>query len=396
VDALSYTYSHAGPHLGHWGSATTNDRGEYRILGLKPGRWYVRVSKTVAYAAATGRVHRAGTEEEYGYTFYPGVAREEEAGQVDLAAGAEVRVDVPIGKKRTYHARGTVIDGRSGQPAVKARVAFEGQCYVETRADGTFDCRGITAGSYRMMAEIKGNPRMLSPVREVSISDRDVDGLVFRLDPALTMQGMAVAEGAAAAKLAGTRVTLEPLGGFGETERAQIAADGSFTFANLAPQAYRVMVDRRSAGLYVKSLRLGNQDAAGDGRIDVAPGVAPLTLTFASDGGTVSGSVQSAGPGPAPLEVTLAPAGNRAGRADLVTTVEVEADGSFTIGSVAPGEYKVYAWELPDEALAEYPEFRKVLESKSAAVTVGAGERLQVHLTAITAEEMRQARSQLR
>ena len=94
--------------------------------------------------------------------------------------------------------------------------------------------------------------------------------------------------------------------------------------------------------------------------------------------------------------VTLAPAGPLAARMDLVETVDTASDGSFKIESVAPGDYKVFAWELAEQDLAEYPDFRKLLESKAASVTVRAGESQSVPLTVITAAEVEQARRKLR
>jgi hypothetical protein len=397
VTPVDYTYSHAGPSLRQAVPSTTNERGEYRVFDLTPGHWYLKVYKAAQYAAATGRVHRAVPEAEYGYTFYPGVAREEEAGVIEVAAGADVgQIDVRIRKMPAYHARGKVIDGPSGQPAAKARVEIEAWGYVETRADGTFDVRSLTRGSYRMMAQIKGDPRFVSAAREVALDDHDVDGVVFRLEPAAMLQGTIVAEGPAAPKLPGTRAFLEPIGGFGEEDRFDIAGDGKFSVANLIPQTYRLMVDHRREGLYLKSLHLGAHDVTSEGHIEVAAGAGPLALTFASDAGSVEGSVQSAGPGTVWIEVTLAPAGALEQRMDLIETVYAQQDGSFRFKCVAPGEYKVFAWELADDSLAEYPGFRKILESKAGSVTVHAAEKQTVGLKVITAAEIQEARRQLR
>jgi hypothetical protein len=80
---------------------------------------------------------------------------------------------------------------------------------------------------------------------------------------------------------------------------------------------------------------------------------------------------------------------------DLVTTIETN-EGRFTAAGMAPGEYKVWAWELVEEELAGYAEFRKLLEGKAAAVTVRAGEAQTVDLKAITATEVAEARGKLR
>jgi hypothetical protein len=267
---------------------------------------------------------------------------------------------------------------------------------VESRADGAFDARAIPRGTYRVQAVLALPGGMLaSPWQPVTVADRDIEGLVLRLEPLAALQGAVTAEDGAAGKLAGAQVALEPLGGIGETLRDAIKEDGRFGVASVAAQSYRVRVDRLNPALYLKSVRLGDRDASDDARIEVAGGGAALTLVVSGDSGRVTGMVRSAGPGPAPIVVTLAPQGRLAERVDLVKTVETDA-GRFTAAGLAPGDYKVWAWELVEEELAGYAEFRKLLESKAVAVTVRAGEAQTVELKAITAAEVAEARGKLR
>jgi hypothetical protein len=395
VDGLRYSYSEQGPYLGQSASATSNDRGEFRLFDLEPGRWYLRVAKSLAYPKASGRVHRAMADAEYVTTYYAGASRAEDASPTVVAPGADVTdVEFRIRKTRVFRVQGKVMNG--GAPVAQARVRIEGQGYVESRADGTFDARAIPRGSHRMQASLALPVGTLASSRQqVTVTDHDIEGLVFRLEPLAELQGMVTAEDGAAGKLAGAQVALEPLGGIGETLHDAIKEDGRFAVANVAAQAYRVRVDRLNPALYLKSVRLGDRDASDDGRIDVTGGGAPLTLVVSGDSGRVTGVVRSAGPGPAPIVVTLAPDGRLAERVDLVKTIETN-DGRFTAAGVAPGEYKVWAWELVEEELAGYAEFRKLLESKAAAVTVRPGEAQTIELKAITAAEIAEARGKLR
>jgi hypothetical protein len=234
-------------------------------------------------------------------------------------------------------------------------------------------------------------------MQQVTIEDQDVNGVVLRLEPAPTIRGTAQVEGDPARRLMPAGVVLEPLGGMGEESSGQIQSDGTFAIPDVAPQTYRVMVERRPAGLYLKSLRLGDRDVSAEDRIDVTPGGGALALVFGNDPGTLEGTVQSAGPGPAPVIVTLAPDGRLTGRSDLVQTVDTEEPGgSFHLESVAPGDYKVFAWELADKDMAESPEFRGLCESKAAAITVHAGEHQTARLSTITAAEIEEARKKLR
>ncbi|HEY1493768.1 MAG TPA: carboxypeptidase regulatory-like domain-containing protein [Candidatus Solibacter sp.] len=396
VDGLRYSYSAQGPHLGQWASATTNDRGEYRVFDLEPGNWYLRVFKSLSYPKASGRVHRAMADAEYTTTYYAGAARAEDASPTAVAPGADVTdVEIRIRKTRVFRVQGKVMNG-SGAAVAQARVRIEGEGYVESRADGTFDARAIPRGTHRVQASFALPDRMLeSSWQQVTTADRDIEGLVFRLEPVPPLNGTVGAEDGAAGKLAGAQVALEPLGGIGETLRGAIGEDARFAVANAAAQVYRVRVDRLNPALYLKSVRLGDRDASDDGRIEVAGGGVPLTLVVSGDGGRVTGTVQAAAPGPAAIVVTLAPSGRFAARVDLVKTVETDA-GRFTLQGVAPGEYKIWAWELADEDLAGYAEFRKLMENKAVSLKVRAGEPQAVELKAITAVEVAEARGKLR
>jgi protocatechuate 3,4-dioxygenase beta subunit len=387
VNGLIYSYSGSGPSLGAYASATTNERGEYRLFDLQPGRWYVRVDKTVAQPIATGRVHRIAAEAEYGYTYYPGVTQESEAAGIEVGPGAELeQIEIRVRRARVYHLRGRVVDGRSGQGVAKADVYIQELGHVESHADGVFDARGVPAGVYRVTAAVKADVWLFSAPQEMVVGDRDVNDLAIRLAPGITVQGTASA-------VQGAQVTLEPIGGGYGTARGVVQDDGTFAIADVAPHAYRVSVERRGMSAYLKSVRCGSQDGSDTAIVDIAPG-APLTLEFASDGGSVEGAVQSAGPGPAPVVVTAAPAGRRAGRMDLLKTVDTDS-GAFRLEGLAPGDYKLFAWELKEEGLAEYAPFRQLLDSQATAVTVHADERQSVRLSVITAAEVEQARRKL-
>jgi len=105
--------------------------------------------------------------------------------------------------------------------------------------------------------------------------------------------------------------------------------------------------------------------------------------------------VRGAVPGATPAVVTLAPAGRWSARADLIRTVDL-ADGSFEVKGVAPGEYRVWAWELSDESIAQSPEFRNLLESRASTIEMHAGETQSLALIPISAAEVAEAREKLR
>ena len=59
--------------------------------------------------------------------------------------------------------------------------------------------------------------------------------------------------------------------------------------------------------------------------------------------------------------------------------------GSFALKSVAPGEYKLYAWDEIEDGAYMDPEFMKPFESKGESVSVKEGSQLSEQLALISA-----------
>lgn len=95
------------------------------------------------------------------------------------------------------------------------------------------------------------------------------------------------------------------------------------------------------------------------------------------------------------MHVTLAPAEESNSRADLLKGATTDASGNFQIKDVAPGEYKVFAWESDPDGSTQSAEFRKPFESKSASVTVGPKSKASAQLSLIAADDIEKEMSKL-
>jgi hypothetical protein len=113
VQLLRYVYSYEGQRtLKIFGSSQTNDRGEYRLYGITPGRYYVR----------------AGTSwmpSDYSYfdsvspLFYPGVADTSQASIVAVESGGVLGgIDFNLNRQESHRIRGHIFDNDpNGSPA---------------------------------------------------------------------------------------------------------------------------------------------------------------------------------------------------------------------------------------------------------------------------------------
>jgi hypothetical protein len=93
-------------------------------------------------------------------------------------------------------------------------------------------------------------------------------------------------------------------------------------------------------------------------------------VTFSSGAGKVSGKIEGAEvTGVRPARVALVPQGARRS-APLFYGRTNSTDGSFTFNNVAPGDYKVYAFEMLPSSADENAEFMAEFESSGRAVSV--------------------------
>lgn len=136
---------------------------------------------------------------------------------------------------------------------------------------------------------------------------------------------------------------------------------------------------------YVKSIRMGEEDVLDTG-FDFTPGVAQvLTVVLNPNGGQIEGSV-NAKDGPAvAAKVTLIPESHRS-YVRFYKTTDTDQNGHFIIEGVAPGEYKMYAWEEIEQGAEKDPDFVKPHESDGHKVSIQERAHETLQLKVIPAE----------
>src|SRR5262249_39948012 len=137
------------------------------------------------------------------------------------------------------------------------------------------------------------------------------------------------------------------------------------------------------AGGYLKSVKLGERELS-DLQIDGARPGGALTIALAADGGRLSGSVVDARGQPVDgAAVVAVPAGPRSKWAELARSAISDKDGKFEMRDVAPGSYRVLAWEDVDEGAPLDADFRRPFERNAAEAAVTAGVVVVVQLKVI-------------
>jgi hypothetical protein len=156
-----------------------------------------------------------------------------------------------------------------------------------------------------------------------------------------------------------------------------------FTLQTAGAGNYRLAVIGIPQDSYLKSVTLGGHDAlAGPFTLGEGGSGGNLEVVIGSPSAEIFGVILGADGNNAPGSVvTLAP---DSGRQDLYRRVNTDQNGTFSMKSLAPGTYRVYAWDALDPGEESDPELLKAHEDTSSQVTVSEGDRTLVTLTETT------------
>jgi hypothetical protein len=291
-------------------------------------------------------------------------------------------IDFRFHKAPSFHIRGKAVDS-SGQPIRHGMIAirpsgsssFE---HTQIQPDGTFDARGVVRGSYILMSQTQ---QELSARQDVNVGDHDVDDIALIFRPPLEISGALRLEGKPAERKGSMQVALNAID-IGSSASTVVNADGSFS-VKVMPAIYQLSAFC-DAGAYVKSMRFGDQDVSG-GRLDLTQQTGgALSILCGTDVGRIKGSVQKENGEPAAQAViTLSPEGAHEGRRDLYYQLNSDQSGTFEYQDIAPGDYKVFAWEGGDQEMLLSIEFRKAFESRAAAISISPAGNVSIQLKMI-------------
>ncbi|MBV9406284.1 MAG: hypothetical protein JO211_13140, partial [Acidobacteriaceae bacterium] len=188
---------------------------------------------------------------------------------------------------------------------------------------------------------------------------------------------------------------------FGPTPFAPVKSDGTFTWENVTPAKYHLVL-LNPPGAYLKSVRFGQQEIQGN-ELDLSQSASgDLELVFRYGPAELDGVLQAADD----TSSNGAPSANtRSG--SLVLVPEGSADsvdwqfatasqsGTFTVKPLRPGRYRIYAFEQVDMAQLQNPEVLKALENRGTDVELNENEKKQIQLTPISADELQQVFAKL-
>lgn len=362
------------------GSTITDEDGEYRITNLAPGTYYLQAGPM--FRTSFSRVSN-NSGKGYPLQFYPAGLDISSAAPVALGPGQRVSADWAMTAQPFYQVAGSLAGLPPGRSYDVEFVSRSGQSLsVPVMLDtekARFHAR-VPAGSYILRATSQAEEgQALTASQEVMVR-ANVDDVILALGPAVSIPIHLRTDGSrppSDGRNEGGAVVVHliPASPFGSEAWASVnsrRSEGVGELKNLDPGRYAVEITP-STTQYVASANCAGQDLL-RGSLEVTRGRMPaIEIVTRGDGGSISGKVLYNGQ-PSAAAVIVAPDN----APQTAKAIPAAADGSFTAGGLAPGNYSVVALDTATQleysdplVLADYlPAASHVAVSPNTEATV--------------------------
>jgi Carboxypeptidase regulatory-like domain len=358
----------------------TNASGEFNFSGLAPAQYYVQTAPAKSIVDTPINLHAGAT-----------------------ISNLEIVVGLTESDGRDRTIEGVVIDRSTGRRVESAQIRVfrpgvvplyqSAQVEAGFVEGGDFEFSISAAGRYVLVATSDNRRAPFYGSKSIQVSDRDLTGVRIEVDRPFSLSGSVTVEGRVPAGLNTTPLALSLYPLLVETPSVRPTnipvANGSFSVLGVVPGDYRVEVQPiltvpstalMPPGLenaYVKSIRLGNRDILNEGlHLESRPD-ASLQIVIAMNGGTLDGRALDDNGKPVPnARVVLVPVTSRRQRGDLYKSVSTGDSGNFQLSGIAPGDYKLFAWERVEEGAWQDANFLSLYEDRGKAIRIGEGGRV--------------------
>ena len=369
--------------------ARTDDRGEYRIFGLKPGDYYLKASES----PDLGQVGDIDGSDnyfplrqivtEYAPLYYPGVLQISDAQAIPLRAGEEVRADFEMRRVKTVEVAGRVI-GADGKPATHAYLLLGvpgvgdlgGDLEGSTDSKGEFLIKHVSPGSYILTAVQNDENRHEFTRQKLEVAESDLKSVILSFGRGTDIRGQIISQG--------SNPAIDRLGLGLESQdedesisgAAQAKKDGTFLLADVPDGSYAVDVWDLEKGWFIKAIHYGSIDVLEKGlQVEHGSSSGTLEVVISSAGAEMEGTVNDQDGKPiVAAQVRMRPEPETSFNRTRAHTTGTDQNGHFSFSSLAAGKYKV--WARSPSTFPEAP----VANSESQTVTLSERDHQSIQL----------------
>jgi protocatechuate 3,4-dioxygenase beta subunit len=370
-------------------SATTNDKGEYKIPTFDPGEFYLRCNPIFA------RQMVPVNHEMVGPQYFRGARESKDAAALNLRAGEVLTgLDFHLTAERPARITGRVtgvppldppaegpnqvnaVNGirrmvRGGGPQVTidlspaddTQMAWNNSVGVQG-PEYHFELPENVPGRYRVQANIHTKDKAYYATQVVDAREGTTD-IVLALSPALELKGHLKIEGPSGRPIQSFTVALAPgtQGPRRETYSSPVGKDGSFAIEQLPPGEWVMTVTPTPVGTFEKSVRLGDKDFIFK-LIEIPPGSdAPLDIVLSSNTAIVEGEIDADASGSKRAGILLEPVGDWHTLTRFYYSAISDDTGKFKLAGIAPGKYRIFALEKIATTSYRNPESADLLDA---------------------------------
>jgi hypothetical protein len=406
VTAYHLSYENGLPILHPTETATTDDRGEYRMFWLPPFEYYIgAMPRSTLPPRTTSNVVTLSRVDQIVRTYYPGMTDALAAKELKIYGGEHISgIDITMRTHPGVHRISGVITtsfktGTANVALVPAdsNTPYEAWNYqnlqvgiiplgdASSGSSSPFDIDGIVPGVYRMIVSVdEKNPDGGSGYAlghtVVEVRDRDVNGIQLNISPTVRVNGSVTIDGHSPGKT-NVKISVQADDAMirvpvyqGLAARAVAASeqDGSFMIPAVGLGHFRLQTaGRLPPELYLADILQGGRSVYDSGFDVTSESLGTFQVALRSGAGAAQGVVEDASGKPvADATVVLVPDPQLRQNRSKYRTAVSDASGHFAIQGIAPGVYKLFAWEEITAGAYLNSRFLEPYESRGKTVTV--------------------------
>ena len=381
----------------HWeprANALTNEDGEFRIANLPPGAYYVEAGPGASFRVRRARRLNLG-EEGYATSFYPGATDPTAASPLVLSPGQQQEIEFSLKPQPVFRLSG-LVKGYAPESGVELQFVdrFGEQVSLPTQFDpqtGRFSTE-VPAGDYVLRARSQSAHQLTAADLPLSVNG-DLAGIQMILGPSATIPVVVQRESSVTPDGSVFSTHDQPVAvhlfandsplGAQDFWSAPDPQGRSLALRNIEPGKYSVEVT--TAGMwYVQSVTCGSTDLLHEPLV-VSSGaqLPPIEIVLRNDGAALSGSVQQDG-NPEKGIALLIPDRGSAAQAKVANAGQA---GSFRFDHLAPGDYRLLAFDRVKDLEYRDPEVLNGYLSRGTHITLQANGQASASVEIIKVEK---------
>jgi len=387
LTALTLSYEDGHKVLRPGNSSISDDRGNFRLFGLRPGEYYIRADYRPSMTAVR--------------VYFPGVTTladavpivvnengESPGANFSIPNGGTVKVSGTVngpGNMTRSNIQFSLLPVGTDRLEDPSTFSIPNTASAESRAVGEFELRSVPPGRYILVAFVSDNVKQRSYSGSITldIGTEDYRNLSIEMHPATDLSGRLMLEDGSPVRqplsLRARGILVAPL-----MNLINVNTEGTFTISQV-PEA-RYSITQNASDSCILDIHQGRKSVYDEGFVG-GMDAEPIEVILSKQCGTVQ--VQILDDRKQPIKnafVSLVPAVEHRRNPLLYRRSIFDVAGSKypPINLIPPGEYKMFAWDnIPPNAELNAG-FLARFEDRGVPVTVRRGETLTVQLPLIT------------